>query len=50
MSAVLERSEGVWQAAGRRFRDDRLGVVCAVVVAAFLLLIAMSALGWVAGG
>ncbi len=49
MSAVLERSEGVWHAAGRRFRGDRLGVVCSGVVAAFLLMIAASALGWVAG-
>ena len=44
------RSEGVWHAAWRRFRDDRLGIACAAVVAAFLLLIALSALGWVAGG
>ena len=50
MSAVLQRSEGVWHAAWQRFRDDRLGVVCAGVVAAFLLLIALSALGLVAGG
>ena len=48
MSAVLERSEGVWHAAGRRFRGDRLGMVCSGVVAAFLLMIAASALGWVA--
>jgi len=49
VSAVLERSEGVWHAAWRRFRGDRLGMVCSGVVAAFLLMIAASALGWVAG-
>lgn len=50
MSAVLtptagmavERSEGVWHAAWRRFRTDRVGVVCALIVAAFLLLILAS--------
>ncbi|MCO5978351.1 ABC transporter permease [Ideonella oryzae] len=44
------RSEGVWQAAWRRFRKDRVGVVSLVVVAAFLLLILLSATGLVAGG
>ncbi len=50
MSAVLERSEGVWHAAWRRFRGDRVGMVCSAIVLAFLLLIALSALGLVAGG
>lgn len=45
-----QRSEGVWQAAWRRFRADRVGVVSALVVLAFLLLIAAAALGWVAAG
>ncbi len=58
MSAVLspadagvgneERSEGVWAAAWRRYRRDRVGVAAGVVVLAFLLLIASSALGLVA--
>jgi oligopeptide transport system permease protein len=43
------RSEGVWHAAWRRFRSDRIGLVCAVIVIAFLLLIAVAALGGVAG-
>ncbi len=60
MSAVLsngmpatpaeERSEGVWHAAWRRFRADRVGFISLWVVLAFFLLIALSALGWVAGG
>jgi oligopeptide transport system permease protein len=58
MSAVLPveaaatkssgRSENVWQAAWRRFRSDRVGMVSLVIVAAFLLLIALAALGFVA--
>jgi oligopeptide transport system permease protein len=51
MSAVLssaptnaaERSEGVWHAAWRRFKTDRVGLVSAVIVLAFLLMIALSA-------
>ena len=35
---VLERSEGVWHAAWRRFKADRVGVVALVVVIAFLAL------------
>ncbi|MEO7246346.1 MAG: ABC transporter permease [Rubrivivax sp.] len=45
---VLERSEGVWHAAWRRFRTDRVGMVSAVIVAAFLLLILAAWLGLVA--
>lgn len=58
MSAVLspavgaigadERSEGVWHAAWRRFRTDRVGMVSAAVVLAFLLLILASWSGLVA--
>ncbi|MCU0928893.1 MAG: ABC transporter permease [Burkholderiaceae bacterium] len=44
-----ERSEGVWHAAWRRFRTDRVGMVSLAVVLAFLLLIAASATGLVAG-
>lgn len=43
-----QRSEGVWRAAWRRFRTDRVGLVSAVVVLAFILLVVFSALGWVA--
>ena len=43
-----QRSEGVWHAAWRRFRKDRVGVVSLVVVALFLVLIAAAALGLVA--
>ncbi|MCC7150923.1 MAG: ABC transporter permease [Rubrivivax sp.] len=46
--APLQRSEGVWRLAWRRFRADRVGLVALVVVAAFLLLIAAAAAGLVA--
>jgi peptide/nickel transport system permease protein len=59
MSAVLpaatrlddtsQKSEGVWHAAWRRYRQDRVGMVSLGIVLAFLLLIAASALGLVAG-
>jgi peptide/nickel transport system permease protein len=56
VSAVLSvtgipaaRSEGVWAAAWRRFRSDRVGMVSLVVVAGFVLLVALAALGLVAG-
>jgi oligopeptide transport system permease protein len=45
---ALERSEGVWHAAWRRFRADRVGVVAACVVIAFLLLIALAMTGLLA--
>jgi oligopeptide transport system permease protein len=58
MSAVLEapglaprfaaRSEGVWTAAWRRFRRDRVGLVSLAIVAAFGVLIVLAALGLVA--
>jgi peptide/nickel transport system permease protein len=55
LSAVLpvvagsrERSEGVWHVAWRRFRGDRVGMTGLVIVAAFLLLIVLSAAGLVA--
>ena len=59
MSAVLSahpaarprpRSAGVWAAAWKRLRSDRVGVVSLAVVAAFLVLILLSALGVVAAG
>jgi oligopeptide transport system permease protein len=45
---ALQRSEGVWHAAWRRFRTDRVGLVSAFVVAAFLVLILAAWLGLVA--
>ena len=46
MSAVLqagvapvEHSDGVWHSAWLRFKRDRVGMVSAVIVVAFLLLI-----------
>ncbi len=43
-----ERSEGVWHAAWRRFRDDRVGAAALGLVLAFLALILASWLGAVA--
>ena len=56
MSAVLapspagtvERSEGVWHAAWRRFKSDRVGMASALIVVLFLLLILSSWSGLVA--
>jgi peptide/nickel transport system permease protein len=59
MSAVLEnptaaattaptRSEGVWAAAARRFRGDRVGMVSLVIVVLFLLLVIAAGVGLVA--
>ena len=42
------RSAGVWLTAWRRFKGDRVGMVCLVIVAVFLLLIACAASGLVA--
>ena len=42
------RSEGVWHAAWRRFKSDRVGLVSLVIVAGFLVLIALAGLGLVA--
>ncbi len=61
MSAVLStnpaarasnapRSEGVWAAAWRRFRGDRVGMVSLAIVAAFLLLVLLAGVGAVASG
>ncbi len=43
------RSEGVWHAAWRRFRGDRVGVASLVVVVAFVALIVAAWAGFVAG-
>ena len=42
-TAAVEHSEGVWHAAWRRFRTDRVGLVSAAVVVVFLLLILLTA-------
>ena len=47
-ASAAARSEGVWHAAWRRFKTDRVGVVSALIVLAFLVLIVFSALGMVA--
>ncbi len=47
---ALQKSEGVWHAAWRRFQADRVGLVSLVVVVAYLLLIIASSLGLVAKG
>ncbi|MEF7615169.1 ABC transporter permease [Aquincola sp. MAHUQ-54] len=48
--AAAERSEGVWHAAWRRFRRDRIGMASSIVVLAFLVLITLAGLGWLASG
>jgi oligopeptide transport system permease protein len=45
---ALQKSEGVWHAAWRRFKSDRVGLVSLIVVAGFLLLILLSSMGLVA--
>ena len=47
-AAPIERSEGVWHAAWRRFKADRVGLVSALVVLAFLGLVLLASLGLVA--
>ncbi len=48
LDSAQQKSEGVWHAAWRRFKADRVGLVSLVIVALFLLLIALAALGLVA--
>ncbi len=43
-----QQSEGVWAAAWRRFKSDKVGLGSALVVIAFLVLIVLAALGLVA--
>jgi peptide/nickel transport system permease protein len=45
---ALQKSEGVWHAAWRRFKADRVGLVSLFIVLAFLVLIVLAALGLVA--
>ncbi len=48
--AAVATSGGVWSAAWKRFRSDRVGLVSLAVVAAFLALIAAAGAGLVASG
>ena len=47
-SALPQRSEGVWHAAWRRLKSDRVGMVSLGVVLVFVALILLSAAGVVA--
>jgi peptide/nickel transport system permease protein len=49
LAPQVERSAGVWVSAWRRLRNDRVGMVSLAVVAAFLLLILLAAVGFVGG-
>jgi oligopeptide transport system permease protein len=46
---AIEHSEGVWHAAWRRFRMDKVGLASALIVILFIVLIAAAGLGWLAG-
>ena len=48
LADAQQHSEGVWHAAWRRFKSDRVGLVSLIVVALFMLLILLSASGLVA--
>jgi len=48
VAGAANRSEGVWAAAWRRFRGDRVGMVSMVIVAGFAVLMALAGLGLVA--
>ena len=45
---MAERSEGVWHAAWRRFKTDRVGLVSGAIVIAFIATIALSFSGLIA--
>ena len=45
---LVTQSGGVWHAAARRFRRDRVGMAALLVVGAFLLVVGAAALGLVA--
>ena len=48
LADAQQKSEGVWHAAWRRFKGDRVGFWSMVVVAAFMLMIILSGLGLIA--
>jgi oligopeptide transport system permease protein len=50
MDDALQKSEGVWAAAWRRFKADRVGLASMLVVLGFLLLIVLSYSGLIAKG
>ena len=50
MAAVAQRSESLSQAAWRRFKTDKVGLVSLFIVAGFIILVVLSGLGWVANG
>jgi oligopeptide transport system permease protein len=50
LESAQQKSEGVWHAAWRRFKADRVGLVSLIIVLAFILLIIASGLGLVAKG
>ena len=47
-AGTAPRSEGVWHAAWRRFKGDRVGLVSMLVVVGFLLMILLAGLNIVA--
>jgi oligopeptide transport system permease protein len=49
LDSAQQKSEGVWHAAWRRFKGDRVGFMSLWVVSFFLLLIILSSTGLVAG-
>lgn len=49
-AAPSQHSEGVWRAAWRRLRKDRLGVVSMAIVALFVLMIVLTSTGLIASG
>ena len=49
-AGIAPHSEGVWRAAWRRMRADRLGIASLVVVLVFVLMIVLTATGLVARG
>ena len=48
LDSAQQHSEGVWHAAWRRFKADRVGLVSFVVVVLFIVLIILAGLGLVA--
>ena len=48
LNDTQQQSEGVWHAAWRRFKTDRVGFASMLIVAVFLLVILLAALGLVA--
>ncbi|MCL2297672.1 MAG: ABC transporter permease [Proteobacteria bacterium] len=49
-TVAVNRGNGFWSLAWQRFRDDRVGVVSLVIVAAFFVVVFLSALGVIASG